>query len=117
MKKSNIQALVLVLGTVILGLISAWWLKEAANNQNISLSALIVVIGVVVGVNVARFLIWGYVHKHYPLSLSYPLNSLFFPSILIMAYFYGEPVDGLQILGVVLITAGVAVLASQGRKR
>ena len=117
MKKSNLQALVLVLGTVILGLISAWWLKEAANNQHISLSALILLIGVVVGVNAARFLIWGYVHRHYPLSFSYPLNSLFFPSILIMAYFYGEPVRLPQILGVVLITGGVAVLAYQGKKR
>ena len=115
MKKSNLQAFLLVFSTVILGLISAWWLKEAADSQDVSLLALSLVIGIVLVVNFARFLIWGYVHKRYPISFSYPLNSMFFPSILVMAYFYGEPVNINQVLGVGLITAGVAVLAYQGR--
>ena len=115
-KKSPVQALLLVLGSVVLGLISAWCLKEAAQRQDITISTLVIVIGTVVGVNGCRFLLWGYIHKHYPLSFSYPLNSLFFPSILIMAYYYGESVNMSQILGVVLITFGVAVLAYGGKK-
>ena len=111
MKKSSTQAVMLVLGSVILGLISAWCLKEAAQRPGISISSLVFVISIVTGVNAGRLLLWGYIHKHYPLSFSYPLNSLFFPSILIMAYYFGEPVNLSQILGVAFITSGVAVLA------
>lgn len=114
-KKSSLQALILVFGSVVLGLISAWCLKEASQRHGISISSLVVVIGIVVGVNASRFLLWGYIHKHYPLSLSYPINSLFFPFILIMGYYYGEPISFYQILGVILITSGVAVLAYEGK--
>jgi len=114
-KKSSIQALFLVLVSVTLGLISAWCLKELSQRDNVSINSLFIVIGLVVGVNASRFLLWGYIHRHYPLSLSYPINSLFFPFILIMGYYYGEPVSFYQVLGVILITSGVAVLAYEGK--
>lgn len=114
-KKSSLQAVFFVLGSVILGLISAWCLKEASQQKDISISSLVLVMCIVVGVNVGRFLLWGYIHKHYPLSLSYPINSLFFPFIFIMGYYYGESISLYQILGVVLITSGVAILAYEGK--
>ncbi|MDB4575810.1 hypothetical protein N9112_02510, partial [bacterium] len=87
----------------------------ASQRHDITISTLVFVIGAVVGVNAARFLLWGYIHKHYPLSLSYPLNSVFFPFVLIMGYYYGEPISYFQIIGVVLITSGVAVLTYEGK--
>ena len=110
MKKSGVHALMLVLITVILGLISAWFLKEAAQKQNISLLILLLTITVVATVNAGRFLLWGYIHRHYPISISYPLNSAFFPLILLMGYYYGEVISLKEIVGVMLITFGVALL-------
>lgn len=116
-KKSSAQAVMLVLGSVFLGLISAWCLKEVAQKQVISLFMLALILGIVIAVNAGRFLLWGYIHKRYPLSFSYPINSLFFPAILIMGYYYGESINMSQILGCILITSGVAVLAYVGGKK
>jgi len=113
--KSSSQALILVLISIALGIVSALCLNEIAQKQHISFVVLVVVIGIAVLVNAGRFLLWGYIHKHYPISLSYPLNSLFFPLIFIIGYFYGEPVNNSQILGVILITSGVAILSYDGK--
>jgi drug/metabolite transporter (DMT)-like permease len=116
-KKLSVQAIMLVLGSVFLGLISAWCLKEVAQQQVVSLPILILILGIVITLNLGRFMIWGYIHKRYPLSFSYPINSLFFPAILIMGYYYGESINIPQILGCILITSGVVVLAYMGGKK
>ena len=113
--KSRAQAVLLVLFTVVLGLVSAFCLKETALADNITATMLLMVLGVVATVNVGRFWLWGYIHRHFPLSFSYPLNSLFFPLILILSYYYGEVIRLMQIVGVVMITSGVAILAYEGR--
>ena len=110
MNPTAIRALFLVICTVILGLVSAWSLKEASMKNDISISMLAFVMVIVIGVNGGRFILWGYIHKHYPISFSYPINSLFFPAILVMSYVYGESVGVFQMLGVLCITTGVAVL-------
>ena len=110
MKQSSIRAFFLVLSTVVLGLISAWCLKETAQNHDVPIYVLVLVISIVSTVNAARFFIWGYIHRHYPISISYPLNSLFFPLILLLGFFYGEEISVMKILGVALITIGVAML-------
>jgi drug/metabolite transporter (DMT)-like permease len=115
--KSSLRAVFLVLGSVMLGLMSAYFLKEAALRQYMSLSMLVLIVGMVAAVNGVRFLLWGYIHKHYPLSFSYPLSSLFFPSILVMGYYYGDPVDINQILGAILVTAGVAMMVYGEKSR
>ena len=109
-EKSGIQALLLVLLTVVLGLLSAFFLKEAAQKEGVTLAVLTGTIVVVAGVNAGRFLLWGYIHRHYPISVSYPLNSAFFPLILLMGYYYGEVVSVNEIIGVALITLGVGML-------
>ena len=116
LKKSGALALMLVLCSVALGLVSAWLLKEASLKQDVALYSLVAIFGVVATVNAGRFLLWGYIHKYYPISFSYPLSSLFFPMILLMSYYYGEKIHISQICGVILITIGVAVLAYEGNK-
>lgn len=101
---------VLVFFTVVLGLVSAAALKEASQFHNMSLPILLVIVFVVIFVNGLRFMVWGYVHKKYPLSSSYPISSLFFPAILIMSYGYGETVGIQKVLGAALISLGVAYL-------
>lgn len=115
MSKSPFTALWLVLLTVVLGLISALMLKKAALTVSLAASQLLLLILVVAALNGGRFLIWGYLHKHYPLSYSYPLNSLFFPAILVMGYCFGERLELTQFIGVILITAGIAILSYENR--
>ncbi len=110
MSKVSVKPFVLVLVTVVLGLMSAWALNEAAREKNISMVMLMFVLGAVAVVNAARFFIWGFIHKRYPISMSYPLNSMFFPLIFVMGYFYGEAVSMQKILGIIFITTGVSMI-------
>lgn len=49
-------------------------------------------------------------HRRWPLSHTYPMTAVFFPLIIIMAAAYGEPIRLNQVLGGLLIAAGVAWL-------
>ena len=69
------------------------------------------VIGLVLLINGLRFVVWAFAHKRYPLSTTYPLTSLLYPVMLVVAYFYHEPTGPNQWLGTILITAGVAWLS------
>lgn len=100
----------LVLSTVILQLLVAVLLKEVADAAPRSWFVLLAVLGLAVGLNGVRFVLWGYTHKHYPLSRSYPLVALFFPCILLLSLWYGEAVGWMQVAGVAAIMAGVALL-------
>lgn len=100
----------LVLSTVVLQLVVAVLLKELADAASRPLLAMLLVLGLAVGLNGLRFLVWGYTHKHYPLSRSYPLVALFFPCILLLSLWYGEPVGWMQVAGVGAIMAGIALL-------
>lgn len=75
----------------------------------------LVAVGIVlvIALNGARFLLWGSIHKRYPLSHTYPLTALFFPLILLVAYLFGEPVRVQQIGGTILICLGVWVLTAR----
>ena len=115
-KTSGLRAIVLVLITVMFGVASAVILKEAALRPELGWFALAIVFALVVAVNGARFVVWGYIHNRYPLSLSYPLTSMFFPLVLALGYFYGEPITGPKIIGVMLITGGAAILAMEDKK-
>lgn len=111
MRKSVILALILVMCTVMLGLASAWILKEVSMQSEPGYALIVFAIILVAFVNLSRFVLWGYIHNHYPISLSYPFNSLFFPMVMVMGYFYGEDITVNRMAGVALITAGVALLA------
>lgn len=103
--------LVVVTATVLLGLLSAILLKEAASLQGLSWLVMGLFFGAVMFVNGLRFVLWGVAHRRHPISLTYPLSSLFFPLIFFVShFFYGEPVTLNKIIGVVLIVLGVAVI-------
>lgn len=107
--------LLLVLATVLLQLVAAWLLDIAAAQPGAALLA-VSMIAVVMLLHAGRFVIWGYTHRHFPLSHSYPLTALFFPLVLLLSWWRGDAVGGWQLAGTALITLGVVVM-SQGAER
>ena len=104
------KALGMVTLTVLLQLVAAALLKRAAAVAPMGLLVPALLIGVTLGIHALRFLLWGYVHRRWPLSHTYPMTAVFFPLILIMAAAYGEPIHLNQVLGGLLIAGGVAWL-------
>lgn len=82
-------------------------LKTLADGSSGSILLIMVGVTSVFLLNALRFLIWMYAHKHFPLSRTYPLTSVFFPLMLGISYAYKEPVGINQWVGVVFITGGV----------
>jgi drug/metabolite transporter (DMT)-like permease len=108
-------AVLLVSVAVMLNLISAAVLKEAADMGKASPLAIGVLILVVIFINLLRMVFWAAIHKRFRLSDSYPLTSLFFPMILVLSAIYGEEMGLAKLIGTALITLGVLVLM-EGKK-
>lgn len=106
----------LVSATVLLQLAAAWVLGRAASHQTTLLLGILAV-GLAIGLNLMRFAIWGYAHRHFPLSHTYPLTALFFPCVLALSYFNGDAVTSEQVIGTLLITFGALAMASPGATR
>ena len=103
--------LVIVTLTVLLGVMSAVVLKEASSHPSLSLLEIGLIFLVVMLINGLKFILWGIAHRKHPISLTYPLNSLFFPLIFLVSYiFYGEPASLNKIVGILLIVSGVAAI-------
>lgn len=102
-----------VLATVVIQLIAAAALGFAAARDH-SLFSLVAgaAISFAVALGGIRFVAWGYLHRHFPLSHVYPLTSLFFPCVLILAVLRGDFVGWLQVIGTLLITAGSFLMAA-----
>lgn len=109
------KPLTLVILTLIIGVVSAAILDTLANTNSLSLIAFIKGILLVLCVNVSRLVLWNYIHKHYPLSKSYPMTALFFPLILGLAVYKGDATTVAQFVGVAFITLGVYQLSKVER--
>lgn len=94
-------------------LASALLLKLApvADRHNLLLVA--GMLAVVLCLNLARFFTWGALHRRFPLSVAYPASAIFFPALLVMAWWLGEPIGLMQIIGATLVLTGVAVLLTE----
>ena len=109
---SLVLLVLLTLLNVGLQLGSALILKLAPELDSGRFAWIGILLGGVLALNVARFVIWGVVHRRYPLSIAYPASALFFPGILAMAWWFGETVGPLQVAGAGLIMLGVVILLS-----
>jgi len=97
-----------MLAAVVLQVVGAVALKGLADHFDDWSAAWIVAGIAVVGVlNVLRLVVWGFAHRRFPLSTTFPLSTLFFPLMLIVAGLFGDPIYVQQIAGTLLITAGV----------
>ncbi|WP_036136046.1 hypothetical protein [Luteimonas mephitis] len=109
--RGRLLPLGLVLLTVAIQLVAAWILDVAAKRElRWDLLAAGAVAAAVV-LNGLRFLVWGFAHRRFPLSLTYPFTALFFPLVLMLSYWRGEAIAWAQIGGTMLITLGVALMA------
>lgn len=108
--KANTRALGVVTLTVLLQLVAAALLKQAAVDSRLGYLLPAVLIGLALGVHAVRFVLWGYAHRRWPLSMTYPMTAVFFPMIIVMALAYGEPIHATQAVGALLVAAGVAWL-------
>lgn len=109
MKKPGSAMLVaLVLSTVAIQLFVAALMKELAM-RTASHAWIALILFAAIAFNALRFAIWGYTHRQYPISHSYPLSAMFFPLVVLMAWAYGENVTGMNVTGSALITAGVVL--------
>lgn len=107
---------ILVLGTVILQLAAALILDSAAGSKatpGLTIAASAIAVALIL--NIGRFIIWGYTHRHFPLSQTYPLTALFFPCILLLSYARGAATSIWEIAGTALITAGAVMMSARKR--
>lgn len=98
-----------VAGNVALQLLAAKLVKDASALPPNRVFALASMLAVVLALAAARFVVWGEMHKRYPLSLAYPANALFFPLVMALAWFYGEAITAANIAGAALVTIGVVL--------
>jgi drug/metabolite transporter (DMT)-like permease len=99
--------LLLVAGNVALQLTAVRLVKDASLLPPSRYIAIGVLAAVIMVLSFGRFLLWGEMHRRYPLSLSYPVNAVIFPLIVVMAWGYGEPVSADQAIGAILVSIGV----------
>jgi drug/metabolite transporter (DMT)-like permease len=95
---------------VLLSISSSLLLNEIANPQSGLTMWIILIFGLALLINVIRFGLWGWIHKSYDVSKTYPLVSLFFPCIYVISVFLGESDWNLQkIAGVSFIVIGIVI--------
>lgn len=98
----------LVFSTVIITILSSLLLDYAAEFNEKLNTIVLGIIGIAFVLNILKFVVWGWIHKKFDVSKSYPLTSIFFPLIFIVAYFKGDSEFSItKIIGVVLIVAGL----------
>lgn len=100
----------MVLANIVLQLIGAAMVKYTASlsaSQYLLMGGMLLAL---LALAFGRFLIWNAIHKRYPISVAYPASALFFPAVVALAHYYGEPVSAHQMLGAGVVTAGVLAL-------
>ncbi|HET9819681.1 MAG TPA: hypothetical protein VFP92_11010 [Rhodanobacteraceae bacterium] len=107
--------LLLVTLNIALQLVNAALIKFASGLSSVQLGLIAAVLLLVAVLSFGRFVVWGAMHKRFPVSIAYPATALFFPCLVAVAAAFGEPVSAAQILGAGLVTAGVLLLLLPSR--
>ncbi len=105
----------LTMVNVLMQLGSAFLLKIAPAPGRGTVILVAAILCGVLALNVARFVVWGAIHKRYPLSKAYPLSAIFFPCVVMLAWLTGEDVGFPQIVGAGLVMAGVVWMLAPDR--
>ena len=107
LSKNKVLRTALVLGAVSLNILAAVIMKLLANQVDIKFFFFLSGLALVVLLNGLRLIVWMYANKYFPLSTIYPLTSIFYPFMLIVAYLFSEKITIIQIIGTTFITLGV----------
>jgi multidrug transporter EmrE-like cation transporter len=98
---------------IVIQLVIAGIVKYSTTQSLTAVLVLAAVYAVVLALNVGRFVVWGIIHKRYPLGIAYASSALLFPSIVALSYYYGEPVTVQHLLGVAMVVIGVVSLVRE----
>jgi drug/metabolite transporter (DMT)-like permease len=98
-----------------LQLINASLIKYASQLSTARLILVGLVLVLVAALSIGRFVVWGALHKRFPVSLTYPATALFFPCLVGVAAAFGEHVSTPQWIGASLVAAGVMLLLRGSR--
>jgi hypothetical protein len=110
--RANLPAIAVMLVAVGLQLLGAVLLKTLADNRLAwSVGLLAAGVGAVLILNLIRLGVWGYANSRFPLSTTFPLSSLFFPGLLLVAIAFGDDIGPAQVAGAAMITAGTMWLS------
>lgn len=105
---------ILVFSTVLITVLSSLLLDYTADQNDKTNWIVLIIIGVVFLLNLLKFGVWGWIHKKFEVSKSYPLTSIFFPLIFVVAYIKGEAeITASKVFGVTLIMIGLLVFEKQ----
>ena len=101
---------ILVFLTVIVSILSSLILDFASEHYKTFSFILLVMFGIAFALNVLKFVIWGWIHKNFDVTKSYPLTAIFFPIIFIVAVIKREADLSIsKTIGVVIILIGLFV--------
>lgn len=100
----------LVAINIVLQLVNASLIKFASGLTATRVMLVVAVLALVAVLSFGRLLVWGAMHKRFPVSIVYPATALFFPCLVAVAAAFGEHVSFAQVLGALLVTCGVVVL-------
>ena len=98
---------------IIVQLITAAIIKESTVLTSAEWLFLVLAYLAVLGFNGVRFVVWGVIHRQFPIGVAYASTALLFPAIVFMAYLYGETVTVKHVIGVLLVMIGVVSLVRQ----
>lgn len=94
--------------TTIITVITALLLDYGAKNYSFFHIASISTVMVAIIINFIKFKLWGYIHKQYHLSDSYPAVAIFFPIIYLISIVKGDAVfEFSKMMGIVFILLGI----------
>ena len=107
----ELKKILLVFSTVLVTLFTAILLNYGAKETTFFSSTAIGIIVLVLTINFVKFKVWGNIYKKYHLSESYPLISLFFPLIYIVAIYKEEAdFEFSKLIGVFFILGGIWIM-------
>jgi hypothetical protein len=99
-----LAVMLVVVGLQVAGTVLMKVLADSSVHR--SLLFLAVGIGAVLFLNLLRLVGWGVAHRYFPISMTFPLSSLYFPAMVAVAFAIGEPVRAKEVIGGLMITAG-----------
>lgn len=104
----ELEKLLLVFFTVFLSLISSAILDFSSEMKNgLDFFVFIILVAVLL-LNLTRFMVWNKIHSKYNINDSYPLISIFFPSIFFLSIILDQTEVTLsRIIGVFSIVVGI----------
>ena len=100
----------LTLINTVIQIITMSLIKYSTAIERTQYVVLLAFYGAILVFNLVRFVVWGQIHREFPLGIAYASSAIIFPCIVLLSIYYGEPFTWHQLLGVALVMTGVVAL-------